>query len=251
MLLNLAEAPVLPVTDQTKRRVLPDDAPPGGPIQIVLLLRVQPDVLLLIQLHPVQQTLPVPTNGLQSHLLWILVVDHHLELEVIVKLTLAEILRGTEEDGQRECSSFQTPSCGDVPSGCSICTPLTSPGNLSAPAPTPTCCSALGKPAPHRNSLNLRCLFVFPHKYTFLESKHCFKKTRLLHINCFLNFLTLARYFSQRSVVTDFPSFLSSFTWRSTRGLETVKKKKKSDSYSKCSSFLIYCLISSCLSYRR
>lgn len=33
--------------------------------------------------------------------------------------------------------------------------------------------------------------------------------------------LTLARYFSQRSVVTDFPSFLSSFTWRSTRGLGT------------------------------
>lgn len=101
MLLNLAEALVLPVTDQTKRRVLPDDAPPGGPIQVVLLLRVQPDVLLLIQLHPVQQTLPVPTDGLQSHLLWILVVDHHLELQVVIELTLAEILQSREEDRQR------------------------------------------------------------------------------------------------------------------------------------------------------
>lgn len=36
--------------------------------------------------------------------------------------------------------------------------------------------------------------------------------------------LTLARYFSQRSAETDFPSFRSSFTWSSTRGLGTTKQ---------------------------
>lgn len=72
--------------------VLPDYTLPGGSVQVVLLLSVQPDVLLLVQLKPVHQTLPVPTNWLQAHLLWILLIDSHLELQVVIKLTLAEIL---------------------------------------------------------------------------------------------------------------------------------------------------------------
>lgn len=77
-----------------KTTVLPDDTPPGGSVQIVLLLRVQPDVLLLVQLKPVHQALPVPTYRLQTHLLWILLVNRHLELEVVVELTLTKILQG-------------------------------------------------------------------------------------------------------------------------------------------------------------
>lgn len=46
----------------------------------------------------------------------------------------------------------------------------------------------------------------------------------LVYITTIHKDLTLARYFSQRSGVTDFPSFLSSLTWSSTRGLGTRKK---------------------------
>ena len=60
--------------------VIPDDALPGGSVQIVLLLRVQPDVLLLVQLKPVHQALLVPSYRLQAHLLWVLLINRHLEL---------------------------------------------------------------------------------------------------------------------------------------------------------------------------
>ena len=80
--------------DQTETTVLPDNALPGGSVQIVLLLRVQTNVLLLVQLEPVHQTLSVPTYGLQPHLLRVLLIDHQLELQVVIELTLAEILKG-------------------------------------------------------------------------------------------------------------------------------------------------------------
>lgn len=81
---------------------LPDNAGPRGSIEVVLLLCVEPDVLLLVQLKPVQETLAVPADGLQTHLLRVLLIDGHLEFEVIIKLTLAEILKG---DGSQTVST--------------------------------------------------------------------------------------------------------------------------------------------------
>ena len=67
---------------------VPDDAPPAGAVQVILFLGVQPDVLLWVQLQPVEQALPVPAYRLQPHLLWLLLVYHRLELQVVIELTL-------------------------------------------------------------------------------------------------------------------------------------------------------------------
>lgn len=77
---------------ETCETVIPDDALPGGAVQVVLLLRVQADVLLRVQLQPVHQALLVPAYWLEAHLLRVLLIDRHLELQVVIKLTLAEIL---------------------------------------------------------------------------------------------------------------------------------------------------------------
>lgn len=73
---------------------VPDDAPPAGAVQVILLLGVQPDVLLRVQLQPVQQALPVPPDRLQAHLVRLLLVHHSLELQVVIKLTLTQVLEG-------------------------------------------------------------------------------------------------------------------------------------------------------------
>lgn len=60
----------------------------------------------MVQLKPVHQALPVPTYGLQAHLLRVLLIDRHLELQVVVELTLAKILKGKQNEmcgkGRRE-----------------------------------------------------------------------------------------------------------------------------------------------------
>lgn len=48
----------------------------------------------------------------------------------------------------------------------------------------------------------------------------------LLNVNSSVS-LTFARYFSQRSVDTYFPIFLSSLTWSSISGLGTSKNKQR------------------------
>lgn len=80
--------------------MLPDNTLPRGPVQIILLLCVQPDVLLVVQLQPVHQTLLVPTYRLQTHLLRILLVDRCLEFQVVIKLTLTKILKSMGEKSE-------------------------------------------------------------------------------------------------------------------------------------------------------
>lgn len=48
----------------------------------------------MVQLEPVQQALPVPAYRLQPHPLRILLIYRRLELQVLVKLTLAQVLKG-------------------------------------------------------------------------------------------------------------------------------------------------------------
>lgn len=144
--------------------VLPDDALPGGSVLVVLLLRVQPDVLLLVQLKPVHQALPVPTYRLQTHFFRVLLIDGHLELQVVVELTLAQILKvRKEEEGEEKVSVdaadislwftyyFLVKTGNVVLSGCLTCTPWTFPGSPSAPAPMPRYCSTPGKPTGNNN----------------------------------------------------------------------------------------------------
>ena len=76
--------------------VLPGDAPPGGAVQVVLLLRVHADVVVLVELKPVQLTALISTNGLQPHPLWLLLIHRHFEFQVLIKLRLTQILRRQE-----------------------------------------------------------------------------------------------------------------------------------------------------------
>lgn len=78
---------------QEETEALPHNALPRGSIRIVLLLRVQTDVLLVVQLEPVQQSLPVPAHRLQPHPLWILIIYCCLKLQVVIKLTLTQVLK--------------------------------------------------------------------------------------------------------------------------------------------------------------
>lgn len=55
----------------------------------------------MVQLQPVQQALPVPTDRLQPHPLRILVVHSRLELQVVVKLTLTQVLKDQETGEDR------------------------------------------------------------------------------------------------------------------------------------------------------
>lgn len=48
----------------------------------------------MVQLEPVQQALPVPAYRLQPHPLRILLIYCRLELQVLVKLTLTQVLKG-------------------------------------------------------------------------------------------------------------------------------------------------------------
>lgn len=48
----------------------------------------------MVQLKPVQQALPVPAYRLQPHPLRILLIYRRLELQVLVKLTLTQVLKG-------------------------------------------------------------------------------------------------------------------------------------------------------------
>lgn len=70
----------------------PDDALPGGAVQVVLLLNVKTHVVVLIQLEPVHLPVFVPADRLQPHLIRVLVVDGRLELHVLVKLAFAQKL---------------------------------------------------------------------------------------------------------------------------------------------------------------
>ena len=67
--------------------------------------------------------------------------------------------------------------------------------------------------------------------------------------NTHINTLTLARYFSQRSEVTDLPSFLRSLTWRSTKGWGTENRSKYEFLLQLCVDkpvklFILFCLFS-------
>lgn len=48
----------------------------------------------MVQLKPVQQALAVPAYRLQPHPLRILLIYRRLELQVLIKLTLAQVLKG-------------------------------------------------------------------------------------------------------------------------------------------------------------
>lgn len=80
----------------------PDDAFPRRPVGVVLLLHVNPDVVVLVQLKPVHLPVLVPADRLQPHFIRILVIDGGFELDVFVKLDLAQIL----EQEQRQCGEI-------------------------------------------------------------------------------------------------------------------------------------------------
>lgn len=72
---------------------LPDDTLPRGAVQVVQLLQIDAHVVVLVQLKPVHLAILVPPDRLQTHFIWILLIDDGLELNIVIKLAFTQILR--------------------------------------------------------------------------------------------------------------------------------------------------------------
>lgn len=73
--------------------ILLDDTLPRWTVEVVLLLHIDAHIVVLVQLEPVHLAVFVPANGLQTHLVWILLIDGCFELDIFIKLALAQVLK--------------------------------------------------------------------------------------------------------------------------------------------------------------
>lgn len=80
-------------TPTKQKEGIPNNALPCGSILVILFFYVHSDIMLLIQLIPVHEAVLVPTNGLQTHGISILLINDILKLQIVIKLTFAEILK--------------------------------------------------------------------------------------------------------------------------------------------------------------
>lgn len=76
-----------------KKKGIPNNALPCGSILVILFFYVHPDIMLLIQLIPIHQSILVSTNRLKAHSISILLINYIFELQIVIKLTFTEILK--------------------------------------------------------------------------------------------------------------------------------------------------------------
>lgn len=82
---------------------VPDNAVPGRPVQVVLLLHIDPHILVLVKLEPVHQAILVLANGEKPHLIGILLIDCCLELYIVIKLAFTQMLDRKERKYEKCC----------------------------------------------------------------------------------------------------------------------------------------------------